>query len=198
MDDDVVETPGALVSRPLWGWPKAIAVLLLTGWGLAGFFMEGEDGLEHVVPWLVVLGGGVAGERLDLACKLFAQGHGHQGVVLTGGNPARGVSDRAALLRRCGVLGALLHEWPTTANTFEELSAVATMLSGNPDTQAIVVSDALHMPRLRYVRDRLALNGRVYLRQSRLGGRLDPAYLMKVVVFWFREPLAYVFYRLRY
>jgi hypothetical protein len=78
------------------------------------------------------------------------------------------------------------------------MSAVATMLAANPGTQAIVVSDALHMPRLRYIRDRLALNGRVYLRQSRLGWRSDPDYLLRVVVFWFREPLAYVFYRLRY
>jgi hypothetical protein len=42
------------------------------------------------------------------------------------------------------------------------------------------------------------LNGQVLFRQSRLGGRFDPAYLFGVVVFWFREPLAYVFYRLRY
>jgi uncharacterized SAM-binding protein YcdF (DUF218 family) len=159
--------------------------------------MEGEDELERVVPWLIVLGGGVEGERLDMACQLFSQGHGHQGVVLTGGNAARMASGRAAL-SRCNVPSALLHEWPTTADSFEELSAVATMLSANPGTQAIVVSDSLHMPRLRYVRDRLALNGRVYLRQSRLGGRSDPAYLLRVVVFWFREPLAYVFYVLRY
>lgn len=75
---------------------------------------------------------------------------------------------------------------------------MATMLAANPGTQAIVASDSLHMLRLRYVRVRLALNGRVHLRQSRLGGRSDPAYLVKVVDFWFREPLAYVFYRLRY
>ena len=72
------------------------------------------------------------------------------------------------------------------------------MLAVNPGAQAIVVSDTLHMPRLRYLRDRLALNGRVYFRQSRLGWRPDPVYLLRVVVFWFREPLAYVFYRLRY
>jgi uncharacterized SAM-binding protein YcdF (DUF218 family) len=197
-DDAVVEQPGIAASRSVWVWPARIAVLLLTPWALAGYFMEGEDELEHIVPWLVVLGGGVAEERVDLACQLFSQGHGHHGVVLTGGNARRIASERAALVNRCGVPSALLHQWPTTADTFEELSAVATMLSAYPGTQAIVVSDSLHMPRLMYVRDRLALNGRVYLRQSRLGGRSDPAYLVKVVVFWLREPLAYVFYRLRY
>jgi len=198
MNDDVVEKPGIAASRPLWLWPTGIAVLLLIAWAFAGCFMEGEDRLERVAPWLVVLGGGVAGERLDLACQLFAQGHGYQGVVLTDGSARRMARDRAALVSRCAVPSALLHQWPTTADSFEELSAVATMLLANPGTQAIVVSDSLHMPRLRYVRNRLALNGRVYLRQSRLGGRSDPVYLVKVVVFWFREPLAYVFYRLRY
>jgi len=160
--------------------------------------MEGEDELEHVVPWLVVLGGGVDGERVDLGCQLFSQGHGRQGVVLTGGTSRRTAAERDKLVSRCGVPGALFHQWPTTTDSFEELSAVATMLSANPGAQAIVVSDSLHMPRLRYIRERLKLNGRVYLRQSRLGGRSDPAYLLKVVAFWFREPLAYVFYRLRY
>jgi len=75
---------------------------------------------------------------------------------------------------------------------------VATVLSANPGAQAIVVSDSLHMPGLRYVRDRLVLNDRVYLRQSRLGGKSDLAYLVKVAIFRFREPLAYVSHRLRY
>jgi uncharacterized SAM-binding protein YcdF (DUF218 family) len=119
-------------------------------------------------------------------------------VVLTGGNAARIASDRAALVSGCGVPNALLHQWPTLADSFEEMSAVATMLAANPGTQAIVVSNTLHMPRLRYIRGRLALNGRVHLRQSRLGWRSDPDYLLRVVVFWFREPLAYLFYRLRY
>jgi uncharacterized SAM-binding protein YcdF (DUF218 family) len=197
-EDAAVEKPGIVASPRVWGWPTRIAVLVLASWALAGFFMEGEDKLDHVVPWLVVLGGGVAEERLDVACQLFSQGHGRQGVVLTGGSSRRNASERAALVSRCGVPGALLHQWPNTANSFEELSAVATMLSANPGTQAIVVSDALHMPRLRYVRDQLALNGRVYLRQSRLGGNSHPAYLVKVAIFWFREPLAYIFYRLRY
>jgi uncharacterized SAM-binding protein YcdF (DUF218 family) len=198
MDDDVFAKPGAAASRRVWVWPTGIGVLLLTAWVLAGCFMEGEDELEGVVPWLVVLGGGVAGERLHLACQLFSQGHGHQGVVLTGGNAERFTPDRAALVKGCGVPSELLHQWPSLVDSFAELSAVATMLSAKPRMQAIIVSDALHMPRLRYLRDRLALNGRVYLRQSRLGGRLDPDYLFRVVIFWFREPLAYVFYRLRY
>jgi uncharacterized SAM-binding protein YcdF (DUF218 family) len=198
MDDDAFAKPGTAASRRVWVWLASIGVLLLTAWGLGGCFMEGEDELEGVVPWLVVLGGGVAGERLHLACQLFAQGHGHQGVVLTGGNVERFTPDRAALIRGCGIPGALLHRWPTLADSFEELSAVATIVSAEPGARAIVVSDALHMPRLRYLRGRLGLNGRVYLRQSRLGGRLDPDYLFRVVIFWFREPLAYVFYRLRY
>jgi len=193
MNDDVIEKPGIAASRP-----AGIAMLLLTAWALAGCFMDGEDELKRVVPWVVRLGGGVAGERLDLACQLFSQGHGHRGVVHTGGTAEQIASERIALVSRCGVPSALIQHWPSPANSFEEMSAVATMLLANPGTQAIVVSDSLHMPRLRYVRNRLALNGRVYLRQSRLGGRSDPVYLVKVVVFWFREPLAYVFYRLRY
>jgi uncharacterized SAM-binding protein YcdF (DUF218 family) len=198
MNDDVVERPGIAALRRVWGWPTRIAALVLASWAFAGLFMEGEDELEHVVPWLVVLGGGAAEERIDLACQLFSQGHGRQGVVLTGAYTRRIASERAVLVNRCGVPSALLQQLPSPTDSFEELSAVATMLSANPGAQAIVVSDSLHMPRLRYVRDRLALNGRVYLRQSRLGGRSDPAYLVKVAIFWFREPLAYVFYRLRY
>ena len=198
MNDRIFDRPDIADSRPAWRWPAWIAVPLLTTWALAGCFMGGEDELKDVVPWLVVMGGGVAEERLDLACQLFSQGHGRQGVVLTGGYTRRIASERAVLVNRCGVPSALLQQWPSPANSFEELSAVATMLSANPGAQAIVVSDSLHMPRLRYVRERLALGGRVYFRQSRLGGRWDPAYLAKVAVFWFREPVAYVFYRLRY
>ena len=189
---------GNAASRSVWFWPARIALLLLIPWVLAGFFMEGEDELNERVPWLVVLGGSVEKERVELACQLFSQGHGRQGVVLTGGNSARNASDRTILVSRCGVPDELLQQWPTTADSFEELTAVRTMLSANPGTRAIVVSDSLHMPRLRYIRERLALSGRVYFRQSRLGGRRDPAYLIRVVVFWFREPLAYVFYLLRY
>ena len=63
---------------------------------------------------------------------------------------------------------------------------------------AIVVSDALHMPRLRYLRDRLSLGDGVVFRHSRLGARSDIAYRYHVMKFWFREPLAYAWYRLRY
>lgn len=160
--------------------------------------MEGEDELGQTVPWLVVLGGGVAGERLNLACQLFSQGHGRLGVVLTGGNVAGFVPDRAAFLRRCGIPDALLKRWPATANSYEEMSAVRQFLASMPGVHAIVVSDALHMPRLRYLRHKLALHGQVFFRQSRLGDRLDTNYLFRVVEFWFREPLAYVFYRVRY
>ncbi len=160
--------------------------------------MEGEDELDQTVPWLVVLGAGIAGERDKVACQLFSQGHGRLGVVLTGGNSESFVPDRAAFLSHCGIPNALLKYWSAPANTYEEMSAVGQFLATTPGAHAIVVSDALHMPRLHYLRDKLALNGQVLFRQSRLGGRLDVNYLFRVVEFWFREPLAYVYYRLRY
>lgn len=195
---EVFVSAGTRTRRSTWFWLTGIGVPLFTAWALAGCFMEGEDELEHIIPLMVVLGGDAAGERLQLACQLFSQGHGRQGVVLTGGNVERFVPDRVAYLKRCGVPETLLSNWPTTANSFEEVSAVAKTLAAKPGLQAIVVSDALHMPRLRYLRDKLELNGRVFFRQSRRGWRSDPNYLSSIAVFWFREPLAYVFYRLRY
>lgn len=59
---------------------------LLAKWALAGCLMEGEDELDQTVPWLLVLGGGIAGEPDKAACQLFSQGHGRLGVVLNGGN----------------------------------------------------------------------------------------------------------------
>ena len=160
--------------------------------------MEGEDALDQTVPYLVVLGGGVAGERDQLACQLFAQGQGRLKVLLTGNNVEAFVPDRVAFMRHCGVPDALLKQWPYTANTYDEMLAVRQFLASVPGVHAIVVSDTLHMPRLRYLRDKLGLNDKVLLCQSRLGGRFNAAYLFRVIVFWFREPLAYVYYRLRY
>jgi hypothetical protein len=198
MGEDAVDGVGAPATGPprIWSWKIVAALLLL--WASAGLVMDGEDAVGHTVPWLVILGGGVADERLELACKLYAEGHGRQGIVLTGRDAPRGRSDRAARLRRCKVPDELVQRWPTTADTFEEFSALATMLAVNPGAEAIVVSDALHMPRLVYLRDRWALDGRVFFRQSHLGGRADPEYVAKVAVFWLREPLAYIYYRLRY
>lgn len=190
--------PARSVCGLSWLLLSGFFVSLLVAWAFAGCFMEGEDQLDQAVPWLVVLGGGVAGERLQLACQLFAQGHGRLGVVLTGDNAESFVPDRAVFLRRCGIPDVLLKHWTTTANTYEEMSAVRQFLATMPGVHAIVVSDALHMPRLRFLRDKLALNGQVFFRQSRLGGRFDTDYLFRVAQFWFREPLAYVFYRLRY
>lgn len=175
-----------------------IGVLLLVAWATAGCFMEGEDELDKTAPYLVVLGGGVAGERDQLACQLFTQGHGKQGVVLTGGNAEGLVPDRAAFLRRCGIPDVLLKQWPDTANTYEEMLAVRIFLGSKAGMHAIVVSDALHMLRLHYLRDKLALNGQVFFRQSHLGNQLGIDYLFRVFEFWFREPLAYVYYRMRY
>ena len=182
----------------IWSALSRVFVGVLLVWAVAGFFMGGEDELQQPVPWLVVLGGGIAGERLELGCRLFSQGHGYQGVVLTGGNLEGFVPDRAAFLRHCGLPNVLLKRWPATDNSYQEMSAVRQFLVAMPSVQAIVVSDALHMPRLRYLREKFALNGRVYFRQSNLGGRLEINYLFAVVRFWFREPLAYVFYRVCY
>jgi uncharacterized SAM-binding protein YcdF (DUF218 family) len=185
-------------ARHTWLVLAGFGVSALVAWALAGCFMNGEDNLGQPAPYLVVLGGGVAGERDLLACQLFSQGNGSLGVLLTGGNSERFVPNRTAFLKRCGIPSALVKHWPDTSNSYEEMSAVKQFLVAMPGVHAIVVSDALHMPRLRYLRDRLALNGRVFFRQSQLGWRLNPHYLFGVVVFWFREPLAYVFYRLRY
>ena len=117
---------------------------------------------------------------------------------MTGGNTEGLVPDRIAVLRRCGIPDVLLKQWPDPANTYQEMSAVGRFLVSQAGVRAIVVSDALHMPRLRYLRNKLELNGKVFFRQSRLSGRFDPDYLFAVVEFWFREPLAYVYYRIRY
>lgn len=108
------------------------------------------------------------------------------------------VQDRLAFVRRCGVPEVLLRQWPNTANSYQEIRAVGDALLADPSLRAIVVSDALHMPRLRFLRDKFALGGRMILQESRLGGRYDPEYCLQVMVFWFREPLAYVYYRLKY
>jgi uncharacterized SAM-binding protein YcdF (DUF218 family) len=200
MDDDIVGKEGVRLGRQFRFSlkPARIVALLLLPWALAGCFMGGDDALPNVIPWLVVLGGGVAQERIETACGLYKEGYGRSGVILTGTGAIRAARERTVLVRDCGIPDAQIAHWSAPTDTFEELSAVATMLADNPDAQAIVVSDSLHMPRLRYIRDRLGLEDRMYLRQSRLGGKYDPAYLAKVVVFWFREPLAYVYYRLRY
>jgi hypothetical protein len=158
MNDDVVEKPGTAASRPVWVWPTGFAVLLLTAWVLAGCFMEGEDELQHVVPWLVVLGGGVAGERLDLACQLYSQGHGYRGVVLTGGSARRIARDWAALVSRCGVPSALLHNWPTAANSFEAVGGGKHAV-GQSGHAAFVVSDSTDFQ--EFQRNALAVAGRV-------------------------------------
>ena len=154
--DDVAK-PSVAGLRPVRGRLARIAALLFVPWALAGLFMDGEDPLSNPVPWLVVLGGGIAGERIDVACQLYSEGHGREGVVLSGGRSSRFGHDRAVLEGRCAVPGALLHEWPNSTDSFEEMSAVATLLSDHPGTHAIVVSDSLHMPRLRYIRGRVGL-----------------------------------------
>jgi uncharacterized SAM-binding protein YcdF (DUF218 family) len=200
MNDDCVSEEGVRLGRQVRFrlTPARIIALLLLPWAFAGCFMEGDDALPHVVPWLVVLGGGVGHERIDAACSLYKEGHGRSGVILTGRSMMRGARETAALMRDCAIPGDRIQNWPAPSDSFEEMEAVRTLLSDHPGMRAIVVSDSLHMPRLRYIRDRLALEDRVYLRQSRLGGRYDLVYLSKVAVFWFREPLAYVYYRLRY
>lgn len=180
------------------GWLPRLFVSILIPWALAGFFMGGEDEFDQTVPWLVVLGGGMAGEREKLACQLYSQGHGALGVVLTGGNVESFVPDRMELLRRCGIPSKLMKNWENPTNTYEEMMAVGRFAEAVPGVSVIVVSDALHMPRLHYLRDKLALTGKVFLRQSRAGWHLQSDYFIRRVIFWFREPLAYVFYRLKH
>jgi len=175
-----------------------VASSIIVLWGMAGFFMDGEDEVKETVELIVVLGGGLAGERVQLACRLFEQGHGRKGVVLTGRNVETLVVDRATFIEGCGVPKDVIWQWPEVANSYQELLAVKAALKRDGLNNAIIVSDALHMPRLRYLRDRLSLGNSVVLRHSRLGGRRDIAYLYHVMKFWFREPLAYVYYRLRY
>ena len=160
--------------------------------------MDGEDEATQTVDLIVVLGGGLAGERLQLACKLFEQGHGQKGVVLTGHNVETLVVDRARFIEGCGVPKGVLRQWPEVANSYQEMLAVKAALERDGFISAIIVSDALHMPRLRFLRDRLSLGDGVVLRHSRLGQRTDAVYRYHVMKFWFREPLAYAWYRLRY
>ena len=176
---------------------RAIALCLII-WSLAGFFMGGDDEVNQTQPWIVVLGGGIAGERLELACQLYAEGHGHAGVVLTGSNVESFVDNRVEFLKRCGIPESSLTQWPNTANTYQEVVAVKEHFLNHPNKRLIVVSDALHMPRLRFVRDKLGLKDWVLLKQSHLAWHADFSYLFSVVKFWFREPLAYAYYRLKY
>ena len=187
----------SIFRRAFRTWVTLAGVLLLISWVLAGLFMDGEDDLKKHVPWLVVLGGG-AGERLQLACRLFEQGHGLHGVVLTGEDLGGLSLNRVSYLRECGIPDALLSKWPDTANTFEEMSSLERFLATIPNSQAIVISDTLHMPRLRYLRERLALNGKIFFRQSQLDVQLTTGSFFRVTVFWFREPLAYIYYLFRY
>lgn len=175
-----------------------VASSIIVLWGMAGFFMDGEDEVTETVELIVVLGGGLAGERLQLACKLFEQGHGHKGVILTGRNRETFVADRVKFIEGCGVPKGVLREWPEVANSFQEMLAVKEALKRDGLNSAIIVSDALHMPRLRYLRDRLSLGDSVVFQRSRLGVRSDIVYRYHVMKFWFREPLAYAWYRLRY
>ena len=176
----------------------AAASSIVVLWGMAGFFMDGEDEVAEMADLIVVLGGGLAGERLQLACELFKQGHGQKGVVLTGRNVETLVVDRARFVEGCGVSRGVLRQWPEVANSYEEMFAVREALGHGGLNGAIVVSDALHMPRLRYLRDRLSLGDSVVFQHSRLRGRVDAVYFYHAMKFWFREPLAYAWYRLRY
>jgi uncharacterized SAM-binding protein YcdF (DUF218 family) len=102
------------------------------------------------------------------------------------------------LLRACGIPDGLVQRWPQATNSYDEMVAVAALLADHPGERAIVVSDALHMPRLRYLRGRLAPGDRVRLRASRITPTRDPPTVLAAAMFWFREPLAYLWYRVRY
>jgi uncharacterized SAM-binding protein YcdF (DUF218 family) len=186
------------VFQCLWRIAFFSSGVVLCIWTVAGFFMGGEDKLQGPIPMLVVLGGGITGDREELACKLFAQGHGSQGVVLTGGNYLTNLGNRKVIMQGCGIPPSILREWPDTANTYQEMMAISEMLAANPGMQAVVVSNALHMARLRFLRDKLGLNGKVFFQASSLGGPRDYYYWSGLIRFWFSEPLAYLVYRFRY
>ena len=106
----------------------AAASSIIVLWGVAGFFMDGEDEVTQAADLIVVLGGGLAGERLQLACQLFQQGHGQKGVILTGGNVETLVVDRARLIAGCGVPKDVIWQWPEAANSYQEMLAVREAL----------------------------------------------------------------------
>jgi uncharacterized SAM-binding protein YcdF (DUF218 family) len=167
-------------------------------WASAGFFMQGQDEVIQPVPLVVVLGGGLAGARLQVACELFLLGNGRDGVVVTGGNHERFVPDKTLFLNNCGIPLASMIHWPDTANSYDEMLRVSAVLLSDGNSKAIVVSDSLHMPRLRYLREIFELQHRVYFRQSILEAKLNADYFFPILVFWFREPLAYMYYRFKY
>lgn len=167
----------------------------VSGFLFLALFDDG-DPIDGFFPYIVVLGGGLSGERTNAACALFKQGHGSKGVILTGGNSETFVADRKALALECGVEESLLIEWLDTKNSQEEVVAIRDFVRVDGDLSVIVVSDFLHFPRLRFLRDRFDLDERVRFAPSVIGDRHDLVYMLRVLFFCFREPVAYFYSRL--
>ena len=170
---------------------------LVASWILVGSYMSGED---PALPgdMLVVLGGSADGSRERLACRIWVAGFVSGPVILTGGTRDGSLEDRTLSLERCGIPTRNVSSWDGTGNTYEEMRAIGEFLVAEGVGRAIVVSDAPHMPRLRFLRKVLRLEGRVTFRESQLTLEPDAVSLMRAVVFWAREPAAYFYYRLMY
>lgn len=184
-------------SRRFWLLLAMLIPSAIAGWVLAGSQMSGEDPAQSG-SLLVVLGGGVEGNRERLACDIWAAGLVAGPVILTGGSLVDSIGDRARFLDRCGIPAARIRKWEEPSNTYEEMRSLQAYLSTPGMGKAIVVSDAPHMPRLRFLRKALGLEGRVVFRESRLAVGPNAVSILRAVMFWTREPAAYLYYRLKY
>lgn len=173
----------------------AFFVLVVSGY-LFWALLDKGDLVGGSSQYVVVLGGGLSGERTRAACDLFKQGHGFKGVVLTGGNSETFVADRVAFAVECGIDRSLLIEWPETRNSQEEIVAVRDLVRVDREASVVVVSDFLHLPRLRFLHSQLGLGDRVQFAPSVIGGRYGFVTILKFLVFCFREPVAYFYSRL--
>lgn len=146
---------------------------------------------------LVVLGGGSFGEREEKGCEIYRAGYVRGTVILTGDNHQKNIPDRQVFIQACGVPGQVIIRWPDVKNTFEEMSRIAYQVRTGQMHRVIVVSDPTHMPRLRYLRKILNLEATVIFNQSRSASS-PPLQLYRLLLFWYREPLAYLYYRMKY
>ena len=170
---------------------------ILFAWGWIGSRMSGEDPLRPA-ELLVVLGGGLSGERDLLACDLYKKGWVTRQVVLTGPLFERFVPNRINFIKACGIPGEVIVRWNHVKNTYEEMVALKHELATKNIRQAIVVSDEPHMPRIHFLLKKMEISDRVILRQSRIQTKNEPLRIYKKIYFWYREPAAYLYYRITY
>ncbi|MBI5373874.1 MAG: YdcF family protein [Candidatus Schekmanbacteria bacterium] len=159
--------------------------------------MSGEDPIEKADA-MVILGGGSGGEREEKACEIYSAGYVKGKVILTGGNREDFISDRQAFMKNCGVPARDISVWQQDKNTYEEMLSVKNFIQSEKIKKVIVVSDAPHMPRLRYLKKVLELEENVILQESTLVYYPTVFRTTVMLSFWYREPLAYLYYRIRY